>query len=411
MVIPAQRPTAYAHLFIQDYFFTCDNPILVPVLNLSPARITLSAGTVLAKAFQQPVPAIKSDDLRVHPLYRDYIAKTLHVNLNLFVETFSNGGNFLLDDWTLLTNAWINPPWHLLQQTVSKLLVQAPRLWILVCPIFHPSPAWYQVLHSADNLRTFTLPRTVAPGIFLRFDSNNQSTLLPFPDWDVEIAFGNHSSFQLLDATTRDHLTQRLITLSTLTLPDWKTLVSTAEEYRAPLITLLSNYSDLIDGSRLGLTSAAECPITLLDQTPINTPQYRLSRLDSDIVEQEVQNMLALGVIETSVSPWNSPVLLITKKDGSQRFCVDLRKINERTIKDVFPIPHLQDSIDKLGGKTYYTTLDLKSGYWQVPIPLLDRPKTAFSSRSGHYHLARNPFGLCNMPSIFQRFMNSLFAP
>ena len=118
-----------------------------------------------------------------------------------------------------------------------------------------------------------------------------------------------------------------------------------------------------------------------------------------------------LGVIEETTSPWNSPVLVIPKKDGSMRFCADLRKLNERTIKDVFPIPHLQDTLDSLGNKAFFSTLDLKSGYWQIAIPPADRPKTAFSTRNSHYQWCRAPFGFCNMPSIFQRMMTKLLLP
>ena len=165
----------------------------------------------------------------------------------------------------------------------------------------------------------------------------------------------------------------------------------------------------LIDGSRLGCTSLAACPIPLVDDTPINLPQYRLSHVDQEVVNKEVQLMLDLDVIEPSVSPWNSPVLLVTKKDGSKRFCADLRRINDRTVKDVYPIPHIQDTLDRLAGHHVFSTLDLKSGYWQLEIPIVDRPKTAFSTTQGHFQWKRAPFGFCNMPSIFQRMMHTLF--
>ena len=235
---------------------------------------------------------------------------------------------------------------------------------------------------------------------------------LPFPYWEVEVNFGNQSSFSLLAVEERTALLDQLILNSQLSPPLWQELVSIAPEHNQHqdhLLQLLTRYQSILDGSRLGFTTATECPIPLLDATPVNLPQYKLSRVEQELVESEVTKMLALGVIEPSISPWNSPILVVPKKDGSLRFCADLRKLNERTVKDVYPIPNLNETVDQLGGNLCYTTLDLKSGYWQIQIPKDDRAKTAFSTKSGHYQWVRAPFGFCNMPSIFQRFMSQLF--
>ena len=122
------------------------------------------------------------------------------------------------------------------------------------------------------------------------------------------------------------------------------------------------------------------CEISLLDDHPINLPQYRLSRVQQAVVDKEIHTMLQLGVIEESISPWNFPVLVIPKKDDTLRFCADLRRLNDRTVKDVYPFPDLQQTLDLLGGNSVYSTLDLKSGYWQVHILPADRAKTAFSA-------------------------------
>jgi len=256
-VVPLQHPPAKSHLVVQETPLLTDGPPVLCVLNPDPTTVRLKSGSVLAKVIPAQVMTPLSDDIRLLPVYRDYIAKMFNVNLALFQETFTNGGNFVNDDWSKLTSAWINPPWHLLSQTIEKLIVQSPCLWILVCPVFAPPPIWYQVLHAADNLRYLRLPRTMAPGFFVRFKDDICRSTLPFPSWDVEIVYGNRSSFQLLDYVQRSQLTQRLITHSSTVPPLWKTILSVPPEHTGQLIELLSNYADLLDGTRLGRTSAA----------------------------------------------------------------------------------------------------------------------------------------------------------
>ena len=118
--------------------------------------------------------------------------------------------------------------------------------------------------------------------------------------------------------------------------------------------------------------------------------------------------MLDIGAIRHSNSPWVSPVVLVCKMDGSLRFCIDLRKLNARTVKDAYSLPHIEDALDSLNGACMFTSLDLKSGYWQVELDEDSIPLTAFTvGPLGFYECIRMPFGLTNAPATFQRLMES----
>ena len=162
-------------------------------------------------------------------------------------------------------------------------------------------------------------------------------------------------------------------------------------------------------GQSLGRTSAIKHSIRV-EGPPVRQPLRRIPYALQDTVRTEVQKMLKEEIIRESSSPWSSPVLIVKKKDGTWRFCVDYRKLNAITHKDAYPLPRVDETLESLSGSQFFTTLDLASGYWQVEVEEGDKEKTAFSTRNGHYEFNVMPFGLTNAPATFERLMECVLA-
>lgn len=137
---------------------------------------------------------------------------------------------------------------------------------------------------------------------------------------------------------------------------------------------------------------------------------WRYSAEERAVISQTVQELLEKGWIEEAASPWGANVLLIQKRDGGLRMCVDYRALNAQTIRDGHPIPLVSDLLDRIGRNRVVSSVDMLSAYHQVLIPEEDRPKTAFVTPDGQYQYKVMPFGLTNAPATFQRLMNSIFA-
>lgn len=120
-------------------------------------------------------------------------------------------------------------------------------------------------------------------------------------------------------------------------------------------------------------------------------------------VDRQIDSMLENDIIQPSTSPWSSGIVLVRKRDGSRRFCIDYRRLNDVTVKDAYPLPRIDESLDQLAGSKLFSCLDLSSGYWQVEVQPEDRVKTAFATRRRLFEYKMMPFGLCNAPATFEK--------
>ena len=182
------------------------------------------------------------------------------------------------------------------------------------------------------------------------------------------------------------------------------------KDERVKLSNLLCTHSDVFSKSKedLGRTDVVRHQIDTGTFPPIRQRARRLPVHQRQEESSQIEDMTRRGVIEASESPWASPIVLVKKKDGSTRFCIDFRKLNDVTTKDAFPLPRIDDSLDRLSGSQWFSTLDLQSGYWQVEMSEKDRGKTAFITAYGLYQFRVMPFGLCNAPATFERLMTKV---
>ena len=186
------------------------------------------------------------------------------------------------------------------------------------------------------------------------------------------------------------------------------------EEFADELISMLENHIDVLATSSEELTPSL-LPAHRIDLRPGTVPikqrAYRLSKAKSDILKEELSKLINKKLIVPSTSPWSSPVILVPKHNGKWRLCVDFRRVNQVTIRDAYSLPLIDEIFDSLEGATIFTTLDLFSGYHQIPMDPESIPVTSFTTLYGNFSFRVMPFGLTNAPASFQRSMNQILFP
>ena len=183
----------------------------------------------------------------------------------------------------------------------------------------------------------------------------------------------------------------------------WVDVTSDLTEQQCLDLMALAREFPEVFASKPGRTDVIQHTIHVWDTPPIRHA-YRIPYSRSEVVRKELDAMLEAGVIRPS-SPWASPIVLVEKKDGSIRFCVDFRKVNKVSKFDAYPMPRTE-IFESVGPAKVISTLDLAKGYWQIPMAPESREKTAFTTPFGLYEFEVMPFGLHNAPATFQRTMN-----
>ena len=211
------------------------------------------------------------------------------------------------------------------------------------------------------------------------------------PEVPLDYFHGNEGSL-----TNSEVLSNPLLATSHLTSPQ-----------QEDLALLLQEYSSLFGDT------PSQCPllchdVNVKDASPVRQPPYRLNQEKRDFLQQEIQRLRDQGLIEPSLSPWASPVVMVPKPDGTLRLCIDYRRVNAVTEPDCHPLPRIDDIIDEVGRAAFVSTLDLTQGYYQVPLSERARPISAFITPDGLWQWRVMPFGLRNAPATFQRLMAHL---
>ena len=237
---------------------------------------------------------------------------------------------------------------------------------------------------------------------------NKEVEPVPLYPEEEELSASQSLQVEVSQASTVGERKQKLIKVLGLT-PEVEGLP--VEQFEQ-LKKLLEDNHDVfaVEEGELGCTGIVQHVIDTGDHPPIKQLMRRMQFVHREKVSSMVDEMLEQGIIQPSVSPWSSPIVLVPKKDGSYRFCVDYRRLNGVSRKDVYPLPRIDDILDTLGETRYFSSLDLCSGYWQIELHPESRPKSVFVTHRGLHEFVRLPFGLCNGPSTFQRLMEVVLS-
>lgn len=247
-----------------------------------------------------------------------------------------------------------------------------------------------QNMKSAVNILTTHKKTPDIPKIDILV--NNFETISPIPI----IGKNSITKEEILHLIRTDHLSQ------------WEkdSIIQTLHENQRVLLR---------QNEKLSSMTTVKHKIHTSDDAPVYTKSYRYPHHFKQDVHEQIQEMLENGIIQNSRSPYSSPIWVVPKKTDASgkrkvRVVIDYRKLNDKTIDDKYPMPQIEEILDNLGKSTYFTTLDLKSGFHQIEMDPAHREKTAFSTDKGHFEFTRMPFGLKNAPATFQRAMNNILC-
>lgn len=295
---------------------------------------------------------------------------------------------------------------HTLVDTGACRTLINHAFWLDLCKKFHRQP----LMKKAENLKSLTGHQISTEG----------RTLIEVGDQFIEVIVVRQLAHDIL---LGDDSLRRLGAVidykkCQVTLMDkWKLKYESAKQDDLRIATtVLEDWVRMrpnvfaTEGTRNGRMPTVSLSIDTGEHPPIRQRPYHIPLSKRKQVETEIDKMLAEGVIRPSKSPWASPITLVPKKDNTIRFCVDYRKLNNITKKDAHPLPLIQEIFDNLAGAKVFSTLDLKSGYWQILVSEKDIEKTAFVCHRGLYEFTRMPFGLANAPSVFQRTMQDVLG-
>ena len=294
-------------------------------------------------------------------------------------------------------------PVRLANAPVGSLVISTPESMRVHRLSLESTLSLVRTDHISDALVTnttgapITLKNGVLLGTFETLDLSSIEESLPLPVAGINATSSDMTDLTDVVAQLRPHVH-----------------ISDYPEAKPALLQLLAQHRPAIalSGEPLGVTNKVTHHIALQPGThPSYVPSYRLPHSQRLLVQQKVDELLQEGVIQQSFSPWNSPLFLVPKKDGSYRPVIDFRKVNAVTVPDHYPLPVLSELLQSIGkNNTVFTSLDLLSGFWQIPLDEKSREITAFSTPTGHYEWLRLPMGLRNAPLTFQRMVNTLFS-